>query len=91
MTTRWYQTNRTRYAPIIAKVLADARRTGASPSETRRRLRDAFPNPPRQYWPYDCWLKEIRKQTGLEPPTQMLLRRSRARQLYGTENSCLPL
>jgi len=59
---------REHFRPIIAKVIKD---TGTIDMRLlRKKLRQAFPVPPRQYHPYKIWLDEIQVQLGLKKPTK---------------------
>ncbi|WP_373649031.1 hypothetical protein [Schlesneria sp. DSM 10557] len=55
---------REKWAPIIAKVIADVGTDDIR--KLRQALRDAWDYGPREYHPYKIWLDEIRVQLGLK-------------------------
>lgn len=70
-------------APIIENVLRTYE--GEDEKVIKKALRDAYPFGPRRYFPYKCWLDEIRRQRGI------LKKRDRAPEeqmgLFGKEGS----
>jgi len=60
MTGTW----RDRARPIIQRVLKNT--AGQPENVIRAALRDAYPFGPREYYPYQVWLDEIKIQRGLK-------------------------
>jgi len=56
---------RDRYTQLIARVISD--NAGQPLAKVRKKLREAFPDGPREYHPYKIWLDECRVQLGLKP------------------------
>lgn len=55
---------RERARPIIQRVLKET--AGQPENVIRGALRDAYPFGPREYYPYQVWLDEIKVQRGLK-------------------------
>lgn len=65
----WYRRARQAIDPVIEQAQAD----GASPAETKRRLREAYPFGEREHWPYKAWLaaqRDALAEVGLAEPRQ---------------------
>lgn len=59
-----HKTWRDRARPIIQRVLEET--AGNPEKEIREALKKAYPFGPREYYPYQVWLDEIRAQRGLK-------------------------
>ena len=55
---------RERARPIIQRVLKET--AGQPENVIRKALTDAYPFGPREYYPYQVWLDEIKAQRGLK-------------------------